>query len=315
MVLNWCIRYAFIPMAKIVVTGGAGFIGSHLTDRLVKDGHEVIVIDNLSTGRKEFINKKAKFYNIDLANTVASTLAKSLGRVDYIFHQAALPRIQLSLDEPIETFNSNVVATANMLEAARLLGVKRFIYASSSSIYGAIPDHDLPINEFMPCDPITPYAMHKYIGELLCKSYAENFKMDIVALRYFNVYGKRASTTGAYKLVMAIFREQKEKGEPLTIYGDGYQTRDFTYIDDVVNANILAMVQPRANGFNSYNICSGDEVNILDIAKEFSKNVIFVKNPRPYEEWRKVGSYMRAKSILGYKPTVFYKEGIRRYLI
>ena len=178
-------------MSNILVTGGAGFIGSHLVDELIRLGHRVIIIDDLSTGKEEFINKKVKFIEKDINNENPSYWARRMDdyKIEYIFHLAATPRIQLSLDQPYDTFEANTLATANILEAGRLAWVKKIIYASSSSVYGK--SENLPLDETMICNPQSPYAIQKYLSELLCKNYAENFNMDIIALRYFNVYGKR----------------------------------------------------------------------------------------------------------------------------
>lgn len=300
-------------MARIIVTGGAGFIGSHLVDRLIEEKHKVIVVDNLSTGRQEFVNPKAQFEYYDLTQrNLFDSLLELFQGAQYVFHEAALPRIQLSMTDPMETFYANVAATEQVLELARQAKVKRVVYASSSSVYGN--QDKLPITEAAWGRPISPYAMHKYLSELLCLNYSQNFGLDTVCLRYFNVYGARASTTGAYKLVMAIFKEQKEKGKPLTIYGDGTQTRDFTYIDDVVDANLAAMKYEGKFVGSAFNICSGEEVSINDIASEFGGRVEHIENPRAFEEKRKVGSYELAKHFLGYSPKVKVKEGIKLML-
>lgn len=306
-------------MSKIIVTGGAGFIGSHLVDRLIKDKHEVIIVDNLSTGREEFINPKAKFVK---ANLFTDQLQDLFNGVDYVFHQAATPRIQLSLDKPEKTFKANVYATQRVLQWSGKAKVKRVIYASSSSVYGKVPEFDsfvsrarhLPLTEEMDCDPETPYATHKLMSELLCKSYSKNFGVNVIALRYFNVYGKRMSTTGVYKLVMAIWNEQKNLGQPLTVYGDGKQTRDFTYIDDVVEANVLAM-NSSIKGYQVFNVCSGEETMIYDVARMFNQELKFIENPRGrWEEKRKVGSFHKAKGLLKYEPKIFIDEGVKKYL-
>lgn len=298
---------------KTLVTGGAGFIGSHIVDRLITDGHEVLVIDNLSTGKKSFVNDKAKFVEEDILNLNPAHLARVMEDfgVEYVFHEAALPRLQLSLDKPIDTFEANTLMTALVLEASRLAKVKKVIYASSSSVYGQ--SMRLPLIESMNCNPITPYAYQKYMSELLCRCYALNFDMTVIALRYFNVYGLRASTTGAYKLVMSIFKEQQKNGKELTIYGNGTQTRDFTYISDVVEANMLA-IHSNQKGYHCFNICSGTETSINDVAFLFSNKTKNVPNPRINEEMRKVGSYRNAEIYLKYKPKVNLQEGITRYL-
>ena len=219
---------------KCLVTGGAGFIGSHLVDELVEDGHEVVVIDNLSTGKKENINPKAKFYNIDICEMHIKGLCSMFEGVDVVFHTAAKARVQPSIQNPTEFNDVNVGGTLNMLQACVDYGVNRFVFSSSSSVYGET--EDLPTSELSKTNPMSPYALQKLIGEQYCKLYTEIHDLETVCLRYFNVYGDRMSMDGAYKLVIPIFIEQKLNGKPMTIRGDGEQRRDFTHIDDIVDA-------------------------------------------------------------------------------
>ncbi len=298
---------------KVIVTGGAGFIGSHLTEALVKRGDEVIVIDNLSTGSidnlKE-VKEKITFIQTDI--TGFDEIVPRLENIDVIIHLAALPRIGRSVDSPVETYNANVKGTLGMLQLARYLKCK-FIFGSSSSVYGKIDE--MPLTESNNnLNPQSPYAFQKLMGELLCKSYKQSYGLNTVILRFFNVYGSRMPVEGAYKLVMPIWLEQMKKKEKITIYGDGEQTRDFTYIDDTVKG-IIASLDVESD--LPINLCTNVETSVNELADLFLKGTKlvaeYVKNPRPNEEKRKVGSNQRANDLLGWKPYVSIVEGIERY--
>ena len=248
-----------------LVTGGAGFIGSHLVDKLIDEGHKVLVLDDLSTGKKENINKKADFMEWDISKNW-DDIGITIENIDVIFHLAAKARVQPSIESPIEYHNANVNGTLNMLVAARNAGVKRFVFSSSSSVYGDIEEQDLPTTEDAHLNPISPYALHKSIGEQYCKLFSELYDMETVSLRYFNVYGDRMSLEGAYKLVIPIFTEQRLNGEPMTINGDGEQKRDFTYVGDVVQANIAAGTLDRKFNGDVFNIGHGDNRTVNQIA-------------------------------------------------
>ena len=219
---------------RYLVTGGAGFIGSNLVDKLITLGNDVVVLDNLSSGKKENINPEAEFYKEDI--TDLDTIAPYFDKVDTVFHLAARARVQISINDPIGTHENNVSGTLNVLRASSLNKVKKVIFSSSSSVYG---ENYLPLNEMMKPNPKSPYAAHKYIGEIYCKLFNDVYGLKTVSLRYFNVYGPRQVEEGAYALVIAKFLKLRREGKTLTITGDGTQTRDFTWIDDVVNANIL----------------------------------------------------------------------------
>lgn len=294
---------------KCLVTGGAGFIGSHLVDKLISQGHLVTVIDNLSTGNSGNVNPKAEFHITDLVEFETMAL---FNNIDVVFHLAALPRIQRSLDEPEHTFLHNVYATHRVLERARAAGVKRVIYSSSSSIYG---EKDFLIDEQVPADPRTLYATHKLMGELLCQQYSKHFGLETVCLRYFNVYGPRASLEGAYKLVIGKFIEQKNDNEALTIYGDGTQTRDFTHVTDVVAANIACMKYKKKCYAEAFNVCTGIETSINRIAEIIGGQSVHVENPRAaYDEQSKRGSYDKLSEMMGWKPKVSIEAGIAELL-
>jgi UDP-glucose 4-epimerase len=293
---------------KCLVTGGAGFIGSHLVDELIKQGHEVIVIDNLSNGKKENLNPKAKFYKKDIRNL--KSIAPHFKGVDFVFHLAALPRVQFSIEHPIEANDNNINGTLNVLEAGKRAKVKRIIYSSSSSIYGDQPKY--PFKEDMPANVMSPYALHKYVGELYCRMYSFLHGLGTVCLRYFNAYGPRASTEGAYALVTAIFLKQKKAGKPLTITGDGKQSRDFTHVFDIVRANILAARSKKVGRGEVINIGGGNDQQIIKVAKLFGGPIRFIA-PR-IEPKRTLADIRLAKRLLGWTPKVKFEDGIRQLL-
>ena len=252
-------------MQKAIVTGGAGFIGSHLVDKLIEQGVEVTVLDNLSTGKKQNINPKAEFIDCDIFKDTYGDLIFLLNGADTVFHLAAKTTVQESIEKPSLYNNINVVGTLNLLEAAAAMKVKRFIFSSSSSVYG---NAKVPTSEDHPLNPISPYALNKLIGEQYCKLYSEIYNIDTVCLRYFNVYGDRMNNEG-YKLVFPIFKEQILDNKPLTINNDGEQRRDFIHVDDIVRANIL--VAKHKNNFNGdiYNVGNGKSYSINEIADMF----------------------------------------------
>src|SRR3989344_2668237 len=221
---------------KAVVIGGAGFIGSHLADRLIQSGFDVHVIDNLSGGKRENVNRKAKLHIADICDI--KSIKSIIKGAKYVFHLAALPRVQFSIEHPIETHEANVNGTLNVLVASVEGKVGRVIYSASSSAYG--DQKIFPLKEDMRANPKSPYGVQKYIGELLCRVWSEVYGLETVSLRYFNVYGPRLNPDGAYALVIGKFLKQWKEGLPQTITGDGKQTRDFTHVEDVVRANILA---------------------------------------------------------------------------
>src|SRR5207245_1662173 len=218
-----------------LVTGGAGFIGSSLVDALLDRGLKVRVIDNFATGRKSQINPAAELTIGDIRE-IESIRAAFVG-VDCVFHTAALPRVPLSIERPVETHLVNVVGTLNVLVAARDAGVRRVVYSGSSSVYGNQPL--LPLREDMAPSPLNPYALQKLTGEQYTRLFHQLFGLQTITLRYFNVYGPRMATEGAYVTVISVFRRARAANEPLTIHGDGDQTRDFTHVHDVVRANLL----------------------------------------------------------------------------
>ena len=289
---------------RCIVTGGAGFIGSNLVDRLIDDGHEVIVFDNLSTGQQKNINPKAKFFLVDIAHQPyfeTDTMKDIMSGVDVVFHLAALARVQPSIENPIEYHSANVNGTLNMLEVCRKYGVKRFVFSSSSSVYGDVEEKDLPTSENSKLNPMSPYALHKLVGEQYCKLYSELYQLETVSLRYFNVYGDRQPTSGAYCLVMGVFAQQRLNGEPMTIRGDGEQRRDFTHVDDVVDANVRCMDYPLEMNGDVFNIGNGDNKSVNDIADLIGGDRV---NVEPVIEPREtLSDNIKAREFLGWKPS------------
>lgn len=297
---------------KVIVTGGAGFIGSNLTDFLITKGYKVFVLDNLSSGRKEYINPKAEFIKVDLvkAKKVAEVVSKIHPSV--IHHVAALPRISRSVDDPIGTHDANVTGTLSILDAARTAGIGKLIFSSSSSIYGL--QKNPKMNEKMIPNPISNYAIQKQMAEMYCSFYASKFGMTIASLRYFNVYGKRQPDSGEYSLVIGKFIKAVSEGKELSVYGDGKQTRDYTYIDDVVSANYKAMKAKLIKGRNTIlNIGFGKEVSVNDLVKIIGgKSVHINPNPRgEYEERRKYADNSLAKKIISWRPKVEIARGVK----
>ena len=252
-------------MKKVIVTGGAGFIGSHLVDRLVGDGLEVIVLDNLSTGKKENVNPKAQLVMCDISKAYSDFILHTLEGVDTIFHLAATPQVQYSIENP--TDNNNLNSIINILEASRLSDVKRVIFSSSSALYGE-PEY-VPIDESHPVNPLSPYALHKLVGEQYCKLYSNIYDLDTVCLRYFNVYGNRMNNEGAYKNVISVFIEQTKNKEALNIVNDGEQKRDYVHVNDIVEANILAATHLEKLKGTIFNVGTSTAHSVNEIASFF----------------------------------------------
>ena len=249
---------------RIIVTGGAGFIGSHIVNKLIEDNHKVIVIDDLSTGKKENVNPKAKFYKLDVTEMDVRGKCSMFSDIDIVFHLAAFPRVEPSIKEPIHAHNINVNGTLNVLKACVDYNVKRFIFTSSSAVYG---DALVPTPENHKVNPMSPYALHKLIGEQYCKLFSKLYNIETACLRYSNAYGEGQPTEGAYCNVMGIFEQQKAKGEKLTIVGDGEQRRDFVHVTDIVDANIKCMDYPLELNGDVFNIGYGKNYSVNQIAK------------------------------------------------
>ena len=257
---------------KSIVTGGAGFIGSHIVDRLVEFGHEVIVIDNESAIVHDhfYYNDKATYYKIDISDYTG--IRPLFEGVDYVFHLAAESRIQPTIDNPLLCFNTNAYGTGVVLQCARESGCKKVMYSSTSSIYGL--KNKPPLREDMPEDCLNPYSVAKLSGEKMCQIYTNLFGLKTVTFRYFNVYGPREPLKGTYAPVVGLFLRQRKAGQPLTIIGDGFQRRDFTHVDDVVEANIRAMSYEGNNLL--FNVGTGCNHSILELAKMISDTIKFI---------------------------------------
>ncbi|MEO8637689.1 MAG: NAD-dependent epimerase/dehydratase family protein [Candidatus Taylorbacteria bacterium] len=289
---------------KVIVTGGAGFIGSHLSDALLERGFEVHVIDDLSQGKKVNVNSEAIFHNKNITDLAG--IDPIFKNAEYVFHLAALPRVQFSIEHPSETNEANVGGTLNVLIASHKHKIKRVIYSASSSAYG--DQKTLPLKEKMIANPKSPYGLQKYIGELYMKLWSEVYKLPTVSLRYFNVYGPRQSHEGAYALVVAKFLKLKSEGKPMTITGDGKQTRDFTHVRDVVRANLLSMESTRVGRGEVINVGGGKNRSVLQVAEIIGGAVKFI--PARLEPKNTLADTALAKKLLGWTPEIKFEEGI-----
>ena len=295
---------------KHVVTGGCGFIGSHLVDYLVDLGHEVAVLDDLSSSEGRPINPGASLVEGSVTNLELVTSATE--GADCVFHTAAWARVPRSIDDPVGTHEVNVNGTLNVLQAARENGLCRVVYSSSSSVYGDQKTHLL--REDMTPNPLSPYALHKLIGEQYGSMFARLFGMRVVSLRYFNVYGPGQTAGGAYALVVPHFLKLRSEGRPLTIYGDGTQTRSYTHVSDVVRANLLAATANLPVGENTVlNIGTYEETSVNEVAQMVGGDVEHIlPNPRgKFEELRKSADISKSSSMIGWEPWVMASEGIR----
>ena len=289
--------------AKVIVTGGTGFIGAHLSSALAVAGYAVHAFDNFVAGRRA-VDKRVKVHEADVRDKGA--LKRVFKGANYVFHLAALPRVQFSIEKPLETSEVNIMGTMNMLIAARDAGVARVVYASSSSVYG--DQKTLPLHEGLPATPKSPYAMQKYFGEVMCRTFSEVYKLPTVSLRYFNVYGPGLDPDGAYALVIGKFLKQRGMGKPMTITSDGKQTRDFTHVSDVVRANLLAMKSPKLGKGEALNIGAGHNVSVNTIAHLIGGPT--AKIPPRVEPRHTLADIRLAKRMLGWKPSVRFEDGL-----
>lgn len=293
---------------RYLVTGGAGFIGSHLVEALLRDGHRVRVIDNFSTSRRERIAARAECVEADITDYDA--IRSAFREIDGVFHVAALPRVQFSIEHPRESNAANITGTLHVLEAAREAGVRRVVYSASSSAYG--DQSTLPLHEGMKPNPKSPYGLQKYVGEEYCKVYTLCHGLETVNLRYFNVYGPRMSAEGAYSTVIALFLKQRAAGQPLTITGDGTQTRDFTHVRDVVRANILAMVSPKVGRGEVINIGAGSNNSVNEVARLIGGPLTYL--PSRLEPHDTLADNHLARELLNWMPEVRFEDGIRELI-
>lgn len=289
---------------KVVVTGGAGFIGAHLVNELLRLGYKVHVVDNLAAGKRERVPAEAVFHQVNVQDTDA--LAPIFFDTQYVFHLAALPRVQFTLDYPHHAHDANVNGTFSVLRAARDAGVTRVILSSTSAIYG---DRDeSPLHEGLDTRPQSPYALHKLVGELYARLFSSVYNLPTVSLRYFNVYGPGDDPNGPYALVITKFIDKRLRGEALTITGDGTQTRDFVHVRDVVRANLLAAESPNVGKGETFNIGSGKSASVNRIAEIIGGPVSYIEaRLEPHDT---LADSTLAKKILGWEPTVSLEEGI-----
>lgn len=294
---------------RAVVVGGAGFIGSNIVDGLLSQGYDVAVIDNLVEGKRENVHESAQLHVLDILDKEA--IAPVIAGADVVFHLAALPRVQYSIENPIESNEVNVRGTLNVLTCAKEGKVGRVVYSASSAAYGDQPI--MPFVESMLPQPQSPYGLQKYIGEHYCRIFSELYQLETVSLRYFNVYGPRLSSDGAYALVIGKFLKQRAEGVPLSITGDGHQTRDFTHVRDVVRANILAAESDQVGAGEVINIGAGVETSINTLASYFGGSVEHIA-PRQ-EPKRTLSDSSLAKRLLNWEPTVSLKVGIEELLM
>jgi UDP-glucose 4-epimerase len=296
---------------KSIVTGGAGFIGSHIVDKLIEMGHEVIVIDNeSSTVHNHFYyNDKAAYHKIDIADYCG--IRPLFEGVDFVFHLAAESRIQPAIENPLLCFQTNAFGTGVVLQCSREAGVKKVMYSSTSSAYGLI--NEPPLVETMPDDCLNPYSVAKVAGEKMCKMYTDLFGLPTVIFRYFNVYGPREPLKGAYAPVVGLFLRQKKAGEPMTIVGDGNQRRDFTHVVDVVDANIRAMDYNGTMHGTVFNVGTGKNHSVLELAKLIGDNVQFIP-PRPAETKVTLANNLKIMSHFGWGATKEIEDYIKESL-
>ncbi|MDP3771365.1 MAG: NAD-dependent epimerase/dehydratase family protein, partial [bacterium] len=295
-------------MATYLVTGGAGFIGSHLVEALLSAGHRVRVLDNCSTGSREYLPLRAELIVADITNY--DTIRSAFHGVDGVFHVAGLPNVQRSMDQPKETHDVNLTGTLHVLEAARAAGVRRIVFASSAAVYG---DQDvLPYHEEMAPQPKSPYALQKLASEEYCKTFARMGAIETVCLRFSNVYGPRASEAGAYANVIPVFLRQAAAGQPLTVTGDGEQTRDYVHVTDVVRAMTAAMTRATVGRGEIINVCSSIERSVHAIARLIGGPVQLVA--ARVEPRRMRLDNRRAQELLGWEPRVPFHDGVAALL-
>lgn len=296
---------------KSIITGGAGFIGSNLTDHLVRIGHKVIVLDNFVSGKKSNLShhrkQDVKIIKIDISKS--KKLDKYFKGVHYVFHFAALTQIIPSVKNPKKYFKNNVIGTLRVVEAAKKAKIKKFVYAASSSCYGT--PKKLPTSEKDKIDLKNPYAATKFIGEEIIMKYASMFKMPNISLRFFNVYGPRLNISGQYSAVIGNFLLQTKNNKALTIVGNGKQTRDFIHVDDLINACVKVIKSKSINKI--YNLGSGKKTSINTIAKIFNGKKKFIPN-RPGEAKNSLAEISKLKKDTKWKPAVSVQEGIKRLL-
>ena len=303
-------------MSRYIVTGGAGFIGSHITEELVNQGHEVVVLDDLSTGHEHNLTAfRDRIEFVKGSVTDFDLMSRLFAGADVVFHQAALASVPRSVKDPVASNHANVTGTLNVFVAARDAGVRKVVYAASSSAYG--DTEELPKHEGMPGRPLSPYAVTKYVGELYGKVFTDIYDLPTVGLRYFNVFGPRQDPQSQYAAVIPLFTTRFLAGEAPLIHGDGGQSRDFTFIDNVVQANLkAAAADSKADGL-VYNVACGDRMTINDICAQI-RDLLGVSIEPEHGPTRlgdvrhSLADISRAQELLGYQPAVDLRQGIER---
>jgi UDP-glucose 4-epimerase len=291
----------------VLVTGGAGFIGSHLVRALCDASFRVRTIDNLSTGRRDRLDPRAEFFHADLRSL--DTIRPLFDGVEAVFHAAAMPRVPLSIEQPIETHMVNVVGTLNVLVASRDVRARRFIYSGSSSVYGN--QEQLPLHEGMRTAPLNPYGLQKLAAEEYVRLFHLHYGMPALTLRYFNVFGPNMATEGAYVTVISLFLRQRAMGLPMTVFGDGGQTRDFTHVADVVRANLLALdASPEIADGRALNVGRGQSLSINRVAQLIGGPIINMP-ARVGEARHTLADSSQAKKVLGWEPRMDTEDAIR----
>ncbi len=288
----------------VLVTGGAGFIGSNLVNALIDRGLRVRIVDNITTGLRGQVHPRAELFEADIRDL--ESIRPAFAGVDCVFHVAALPRVPLSIEKPVETHMVNVIGTLNVLLAARDARVRRVVYSGSSSAYGDQPR--LPLREDMTPNPLNPYALQKLTGEQYTRLFHRLFSMQTLTLRYFNVFGPRMAHEGAYVTVISVFQRARREGKPLTIQGDGEQTRDFTHVYDVVRANLLAMDCATADG-RAINIGHGRNISINRVAQLIGGPTVNLP-ARPADARDTLADNSEAQRVLGWRPEVNFEDGL-----
>jgi UDP-glucose 4-epimerase len=303
---------------RMLVTGGAGFIGSHLVEALLERGYPVRVVDSLVTGhRSNLVHLEGNYEWIEGDLADFQVCQRAVEGVTCVFHQAAIPSVPRSVNEPLLSHLTGPTATLNLLEAARLAGVRRFLFAASSSAYGETTE--LPKHEDMLPQPLSPYAAGKLAGEAYVSVYARTMGLDGVSLRYFNIFGPRQDPSSPYSGVISIFAQRMAAGQPPVIYGDGAQSRDFTYIANVVAANLLAMLHPAPLDGAVYNVGTGRRISLLELVAAIN-NVLGTRIEPEFRPARagdvrdSQASLERIGRMLSYRPVVDFDEGLRRSL-
>lgn len=288
----------------VLITGGAGFIGTNLCERLIEDGHTVRVVDNLAAGKAERLPPAVEFHRLDIGETDA--LAEAMKGVAVVVHLAALPRVQFSIEHPFEAHEANATGTLSVLEAARRAGVRRVVYAASSSAYG--DQEVLPLTESLPPQPKSPYGLQKYWGEQMMKLWHDLHGLETISLRFFNVYGPHLDPDGAYALVIGRFLKQRKDGVPMTITGDGEQSRDFTHVRDTVDGIVRASLSDRVGKGEVFNLGAGRNVSINKVAEMIGGPVEHIA-PRIEPKHTRADT-TAIQAALGWQPTVKLEDGI-----